>query len=180
MPPYWRWETTTEAPVTSPPSRSLSVIAALMLTAAVSACGQDAGAPGPAADANSTPALSASEPAPEPAEPSKTDTSPETSSPPPVTPTASRKSCYLSVDGNVLLDESCLVYPFGDGGYTLNAWSDGKPKNSHFAVVVLLADGSADATWNADPDDDKAGDRLGAVRLNGDCWTNDRARICER
>ncbi len=167
--------------MTSTPSRSLSLIAALMLSAAAAACGQDAGSPGPA-DATQIPAPSAPESMAPPAEPAKINTNPATSSSASAsaTPAASRKSCYLSVDGKVLLDEPCLVYPFGDGGYTMNAWSEGKPKNSHFAVVVLMADGSADATWNADPDDDKAGDRLGTVRLNGDCWINDRARICVR
>lgn len=163
--------------MTSTPSRSLSLIAALLLSAAAAACGQDAGAPGPT-DTTQTPAPSAPEPTAPPPEPAKTGASPATSSLDPATPAASRKSCYLSVDGKVLLDERCLVYPFGDGGYTMNAWSEGKPKNSHFAVVALMADGSADATWNADPDDDKAGDRLGTVRLSDGCWINDRARIC--
>ena len=163
--------------MTSTPSRSLSLIAALMLSAAAAACGQDAGAPGPA-DATQTPAPSAPEPTAPPPVPAKINTNPATSSSASATPAASRKPCYLSVDGKVLLDESCLVYPFGDGGYTMNAWSEGKPKNSHFAVVVLMADGSADATWNADPDDDKAGDRLGTVRLRDGCWINDRVRIC--
>lgn len=159
--------------MTSTLSRSLSLIAALMLSAAAAACGQDADAPGPAPEPSPPSAPYASEPTSAPAALPKTDASP-------ATPTASRKSCYLSVDGKVLLDEPCLVYPFGDGGYTMNAWSEGKPKNSHFAVVVLMADGSADATWNADPDDDKAGDRLGTVRLSDGCWINDRARICVR
>ncbi|WP_269220763.1 hypothetical protein [Brevundimonas vesicularis] len=163
--------------MTSTPSRSLSLIAALMLSAAAAACGQDAGAPG-LADATQTPAPSAPEPTAPPPEPAKTGASSATSSSEPATPAASRKPCYLSVDGKVLLNESCLVYPFGDGGYTMNAWSEGKPKNSQFAVVALMADGSADATWNADPDDDKAGDRLGTVRLSDGCWINDRARIC--
>lgn len=163
--------------MTSTLSRSLSLIAALMLSAAAAACGQDAGAPGPA-DATQPPAPSAPEPTAPPPEQAKINTNPATSSSASATPTASRKSCYLSVDGKVLLDGPCLVYPFGDGGYTMNAWSEGKPKNSHFAVVVLMADGTADATWNADPDDDKAGDRLGTVRLSDGCWINDRVRIC--
>ena len=163
--------------MTSTPSRSLSLMAALMLSAAAAACGQDAGTPGPS-DATQTPAPSAPEPTAPPPEPAKTGASPATSPLTSATPAASRKSCYLSVDGKVLLDEPCLVYPFGDGGYTMNAWSEGKPKNSHFAVVVLMADGTADATWNADPDDDKAGDHLGTVRLSDGCWINDRVRIC--
>lgn len=163
--------------MTSTLSRSLSLIAALMLSAAAAACGQDAGAPGPA-HATQTPGPSAPEPTAPPPEPAKNGASPAASSSASATPAASRNPCYLSVDGKVLLDEPCLVYPFGDGGYTMNAWSEGKPKNSHFAVVVLMADGSADATWNADPDDDKAGDRLGTVRLRDGCWINDRVRIC--
>jgi hypothetical protein len=93
-------------------------------------------------------------------------------------PGSSRRNCRLSVDAKVYVDGPCLVFPFGDGGYTLNAWSEGKPKDSHFAVVVANADGSAEASWNVDPDDDKAGDPLGTVRLRDDCWVNDRARIC--
>ena len=28
----------------------------------------------------------------------------------------------------------------GDGGYTLNAWSSGKPENSLFAVVIVRSE----------------------------------------
>jgi len=155
------------------------MMATLILSAATVACGQDASAPNPAADPSPQQAPLASTSSPTPAQlPAKTDAGPETPASAPTTPVSSRRKCYLAVDAKVLVDEPCLVFPFGDGGYTLNAWSDGKPKNSHFAVVVLKADGSGDATWNADPDDDKAGDPLGTVRLQGDCWVNDRARIC--
>ena len=93
-------------------------------------------------------------------------------------PSPSRRACYLSVDGEAHLEDECLVYPFGDGGFTLNAWSDGRPAQSHFAVVVMNPDGTGDATWNADPDDTRAGDRLGTVRFVEGCWRNERARIC--
>ncbi|MDZ4373610.1 MAG: hypothetical protein U1C74_19600 [Phenylobacterium sp.] len=93
-------------------------------------------------------------------------------------PSGSRRPCYLAVDGEVHLDAPCLVFPFGDGGYTLNAWSEGKPERSHFAVVTVNRDGTGDATWNADPDDRKAGDPLGTVHLVEGCWINDRTRIC--
>lgn len=68
----------------------------------------------------------------------------------------------------------------GDGGYTLNTWSAGKPARSHFAVVSVRNDGKADASWNADPDDDKATDPLGVVTRQDGCWTNARSRICAR
>ncbi|CAN5286052.1 hypothetical protein BH09PSE1_BH09PSE1_11670 [soil metagenome] len=102
----------------------------------------------------------------------------EAADPAVASPTSSRRQCWLAVDGAVHVDGPCLVFPFGDGGYTLNAWSEGKPERSHFAVVMLNRDGTGDATWNADPDDDRAGDPLGTVRLTNGCWVNDRTRIC--
>jgi hypothetical protein len=88
--------------------------------------------------------------------------------------------CYLQVHGKVYLDAPCLVYPMGEGGYTLNAWSRGKPAQSHFAVVSSNGDGSADATWNADADDDRAGDALGVLNQAKGCWVGRNARICAR
>lgn len=95
-------------------------------------------------------------------------------------PELAQRDCFLSVDGVVEVKGSCLVFLMGDGGYTLNTWSKGKPRQSHFAVVSINADGSADASWNADPDDDRAGDPLGRVQRVDGCWVNERARICER
>jgi len=90
------------------------------------------------------------------------------------------QSCFLEVDGVVHIDGPCLVYPMGDTGYTLNTWSHGKPARSHFAMIVVNGDGSGDASWNRDADDDRAGDPLGTVHLKNGCWVNDRARICAR
>lgn len=95
-------------------------------------------------------------------------------------PHAESRQCRFEVDGKHLVDGSCQVYPMGDGGYTLNTWSAGKPSRSHFAVVSMRGDGKADASWNADPDDDKAMDLLGIVTLQDGCWVNARARICAR
>lgn len=90
------------------------------------------------------------------------------------------RDCLFVVDGKTRVDGSCLVFPMGNHGYTLNAWSDGKPRQSHFAVVIARADGTGEATWNADPDDDRASDSLGSVKLENGCWTNARVRICAR
>ena len=111
-------------------------------------------------------------PTPKPTE----DTTPEKTAE--TSPASSTQACYLSVDGQVRVEGQCLVFPFGDGGYTMNAWSNGKPAQSHFAVVTTNGDGTADATWNADPDDTRAGDPLGTVAFADGCWTNVRARIC--
>lgn len=93
---------------------------------------------------------------------------------------SSKRDCTFVVDGKTVVEGRCLVFPMGDGGYTLNAWSDGKPAQSHFAVVSTNSDGTANVTWNADPDDDRAADSLGIAHLKGGCWLNERIRICAR
>jgi hypothetical protein len=98
----------------------------------------------------------------------------------PATPRSTPKSCTLIVDGKRLVSGRCLVFPLGDGGYTLNTWDHGKPRQSHFAQVNARPDGTGDATWNKDPTDDHALDPLGKVRLVHGCWVNHRTRICAR
>ncbi|MGJ8481892.1 hypothetical protein [Sphingobium yanoikuyae] len=95
-------------------------------------------------------------------------------------PGSEMRYCRFEVEGKVHVNEKCEVYPMGDGGYTLNAWSSGKPENSHFAVVIVDGEGKGDASWNADPDDDKAMDSLGTVTFEEGCWVNKRTRICAR
>lgn len=90
------------------------------------------------------------------------------------------KRCYLAVDGKVRVNNPCRVFPLGDRGYTINTWDGGKPRRSHFAQVNANPDGTGDATWNADPNDDRALDPLGKVRWVKGCWINGRARICAR
>lgn len=87
------------------------------------------------------------------------------------------RQCELTVDGKTYVHGPCLVYPMGKG-LTLNAWSRGKPAHSHFAVVVERGPGEGTATWNANPDDDRAFDALGVVHRHGVCWLNRRVRIC--
>jgi hypothetical protein len=96
------------------------------------------------------------------------------------TPHSTLKNCTLVVDGKRLVNGRCLVFPLGDGGYTLNTWDHGKPRQSHFAQVNARPGGTGDATWNADPTDDHALDPLGPVRLVHGCWVNRRTRICAR
>jgi hypothetical protein len=108
----------------------------------------------------------------------QTDVSRAPASHVPARTASARRDCQLVVDGKVQVEGPCLVAPLDDKGYTLNSWSEGKPARSHFAVVTEGADGSAAATWNADPDDDRAGDPLGTVTLADGCWVNKRVRIC--
>ncbi|NBW14800.1 MAG: hypothetical protein EBR82_43055, partial [Caulobacteraceae bacterium] len=95
-------------------------------------------------------------------------------------PALTQRDCLLVVDGVTHVSGRCLVYPMGDGGFTLNVWSRGKPARSHFAVVSLNGQGPAEASWNKDPDDSHAWDPLGNVELKDGCWVNARARICAR
>lgn len=90
------------------------------------------------------------------------------------------RSCYLRVDGKVHVNGRCRVFPLGGRGYTLNTWDRGKPRRSHFVQVTELRAGRAEASWNADPDDNRAADPLGRVRWHKGCWINTRVRICAR
>lgn len=90
------------------------------------------------------------------------------------------RGCYLKVDRVVRVKGRCLVFPMGKDEYTLNTWDHGKPAHSHFAMVSANPDGTATASWNADPDDDRAMDPLGIVIRQGNCWINERTRICVR
>lgn len=88
--------------------------------------------------------------------------------------------CRFEVDGRVLVAGKCNVFPMGNGGYTLNTWRSGKPRDPHFAVVISEDGKKAEASWNADPDDDRAVDSLGPVLFRSGCWVNHRTKICSR
>ncbi|WP_156818695.1 hypothetical protein [Sphingomonas sp. Mn802worker] len=144
------------------------------VVAANSAAAIDTGPASAPADVHpgSVKQVAASAPSPMPSA-SPTDTA---------TPRSTTRDCYFKVDGRVLVSGRCRVFPMGNDQYTLNTWDSGKPAHSHFAMVTKdsNADATATATWNADPDDDHAMDPLGTVRRDGDCWVNERTRICVR
>ncbi|MFC4254997.1 hypothetical protein GRI97_06140 [Altererythrobacter xixiisoli] len=144
--------------------RKLSLFAPLLLAACNSQPAEQSEAPLPTALPTPTPT-----PTPAAAAPETPDTAGST-----------RRNCHLAVDGTVHVDGPCLVFPMGPDQYTLNTWDQGKPARSHFAMVTTDASGTTTASWNADPNDTRAGDPLGTVTKDGDCWVNTRARICAR
>lgn len=91
-----------------------------------------------------------------------------------------QRECRLEVDGKVMVEGRCWVYPMGAGDYTLNTRDHGKPHYPHFAMVSSNGDSTANVTWNADPTDDRASDPLGKARKRGGCWVNERVRVCAR
>ncbi|WP_294330539.1 hypothetical protein [uncultured Sphingomonas sp.] len=145
--------------------------AALLLVTPLAACNGAPPDPPAGANAPSTPPATPA-PVPTPRSTAAADAG--------AAPRSATRQCRFEVDGKRLVDGPCQVFPMGDGGYTLNTWSAGKPAHSHFAVVSVRGDGKADASWNADPDDDKAMDPLGIVALQDGCWVNPRTRICAR
>jgi hypothetical protein len=154
------------------PLKTCSIAAALLLLAPLAACNSPQAADTTATANVDSPLVATPSPTPLP---STTPVAKDEAS-----PHSAAKQCRFEVDGKTLLDGRCQVYPMGDGGYTLNTWSAGKPAQSHFAVVTTRAGGKADATWNKDPDDEKAMDPLGVVTLQDGCWVNQRTRICAR
>ena len=115
--------------------------------------------------------------------PQDTPSAPAPADPPATAPAPAsgpevQRDCRLVVDGVTHVEGRCWVYPMGDGGLTLNTWTHGKPEQPHFAVVAVLRPGVANASWNNDPTDTHAWDRLGEVTLQDGCWTNARVRVC--
>jgi hypothetical protein len=100
--------------------------------------------------------------------------------PQPAPARSAMRSCYLRVDGKVHVNGRCRVFPMGGHSYTLNTWDGGKPRRPHFAVVNETRPGQGEASWNADPNDSRAGDPLGRVRWQKGCWVSARVRICAR
>ncbi|UYY59781.1 hypothetical protein [Sphingomonas sp. S2-65] len=100
--------------------------------------------------------------------------------PAPLPARSAMRQCYLRVDGKVHVNARCRVFPLGGKSYTLNTWDGGKPRRSHFAQVSEGKPGRGEASWNADPNDNRAGDPLGSVRWSKGCWINTRVKICAR
>jgi hypothetical protein len=93
------------------------------------------------------------------------------------TPHSEPRRCLLVVDGKTLVQGRCMVFPMGDGGFTLNTATKGR-RVGHFAVVDVTGRDRGDASWNARAGDLHAQDPLGPVVRSGTCWSNARARIC--
>jgi hypothetical protein len=93
-------------------------------------------------------------------------------------PSSQLMTCYLRVDGKVLVNGQCSVFPLGANTYTLNTWKHSKPKQMHFAQVTSYTNGDTRASWNEDPKSTHAWDDLGSVRFESGCWVNDRVKIC--
>jgi hypothetical protein len=84
--------------------------------------------------------------------------------------------CELRVDGKDYLNAACPVVA-NKGGITVNVARKGVPM-TYFAYVDLHRDGSGTASWNADRGSLHAWKPLGRVTREGECWINDRTRIC--
>lgn len=93
---------------------------------------------------------------------------------------SARGDCSLTVDGRTYLDikRTCPIeFLDKEGSFTINTRNSNKP--FHFAYVLMNGDGTANASWNADPRGTHAHDILGDdFRREGGCWANRRAKIC--
>jgi hypothetical protein len=91
-----------------------------------------------------------------------------------VTLAASRQvQCKLVVEGKTYINGPCRFEALGtDGSFTIGG-------KNYFAYVVI-DEGTATASWNADPKSTHAHADLGAVTRNGACWENATAQICAR
>lgn len=89
--------------------------------------------------------------------------------------------CTLQVDGRTYLDGPCNVDLDADGSFSIGT-RDARTRSRHFAMVNRdTASGTAEGYWNGtDPRSTHAHSPLGALRREGACWVNERARVCAR
>lgn len=100
-------------------SRSTTVSSALMATALLGAC-QNSAPDASIPEQSPSPSDKATLELPQPAGSSSTSGLADI-------PHSEQRLCRFKVDGKVLVDGRCEVFPMEDGGYTLNTWTAGKP-----------------------------------------------------
>jgi hypothetical protein len=90
--------------------------------------------------------------------------------------------CYLKIDGKVYLDikKDCPMVSLhdGHGGLILNSDGENQTK-TYFAYLTPNGDGTAGASWNAEPGATHAQSLLSEnLKRDGACWFDSRVRIC--
>jgi hypothetical protein len=83
-------------------------------------------------------------------------------------------NCYVEVDGIVWLNQSCPVDTADAGNWYINTG----PQAVQTFVYLQTLEGAIDAHWNGGSGATHAHDPLGTLTRRGDCFTNDRAKIC--
>ena len=87
--------------------------------------------------------------------------------------------CHLEVDGRAYLVGMCNVDRDPFGGVSIGVGdSKGRNASPFFAYINRDDSGAYTGNWNGSADSTHAHDGLGTMRREGDCWINDRARVC--
>ena len=90
---------------------------------------------------------------------------------------ASPALCSLEVDGKLYLNQPCNAEFESDGGFSIGI--NQAPIN-YFAIVNAAGNNSAEGFWNGTARDSHAHEPLGILNKSGDCWANNRARVCAK
>jgi hypothetical protein len=84
--------------------------------------------------------------------------------------------CLLEVDNRPLLLGTCNIDMQADGSFSVG--TSGSTSSTHFAFVQVNQNGSALGYWNGEERESHAHEPLGALKRQGACWTNDKAKVC--
>lgn len=79
--------------------------------------------------------------------------------------------CLLVVKGKTYISGTCKYNADPDGSFRLFG-------KQYFTYLSVFEDGTAEASWNADPKSTHAHAPLGALKREGACWVNATAKIC--
>lgn len=79
--------------------------------------------------------------------------------------------CLLTVNGKTYLSGTCKYDADADGSFRLFG-------KQYFTYLNVFENGTAEASWNADPKSTHAQAPLGELKRQGACWVNTKVKLC--
>lgn len=79
--------------------------------------------------------------------------------------------CLLTVKGKTYLSGTCKYDADPDGSFRLYG-------KKYFTYLTVFENGTAEASWNADPKSTHAHAPLGELKRDGACWVSTTVKLC--
>lgn len=84
--------------------------------------------------------------------------------------------CLLQVNGQTYMDGECDVALERDGSFFMGAGHNVSPR--YFVYINIVFPNQATGNWNGREMESHAGEPLGNLVRNGDCWQNETVKAC--
>ena len=86
--------------------------------------------------------------------------------------------CLFEVNGQTYINGECDVALKPDGSFFMGAGHDVSPR--YFVYINTVSPNQASGNWNGREMESHAGEPLGNLVRNGDCWQNETVKVCTR